>query len=186
MPIVDTLKKLVQKTMETSSQDWGHVERVFYLSTIIAEKEEADVDLCQVGALLHDIGKVIGEPHNLTGRGRAKVLLRGMSYPSKKIDQVLMIIENHSMDSWERLGSLEEKVVWDADKLDRLGAIGVARTFYKRGELGFDFNDFCWFQEDAMLRYERLNTETAKVIGDNRIEFMKTFFETLKEELIQA
>jgi uncharacterized protein len=60
MHIVDTLKKLVKKTMEASSQDWEHVARVYHLSTMIAEKEGADVDLCQVTALLHDNGKVIG------------------------------------------------------------------------------------------------------------------------------
>ncbi len=110
MPIVDTLKKLVKKTMEASSQDWEHVERVYHLSTMIAEKEGADVDLCQVTALLHDIGKVIGEPHNLTGLGRAKALLMGMSYPSQRIEHVLRIVENHSMDNWERLDSLRKRL----------------------------------------------------------------------------
>lgn len=184
MPIVDTLKKLVQKTMEASTtHDWEHVERVFKLSTMIAEKEGADVELCQVGALLHDIGRVIGEPHNLTGRGRAKVLLRGMSYPSKKIDRVMRIIEFHGLDGWEKLESIEEKIVWDADKLDGIGAIGIARAFHMRGEAGLTFHDFTWFKDDTILRYERLNTDTAKKIGEKRIEFMKNFFQTLDEEI---
>jgi uncharacterized protein len=183
MHIVDTLKKLVKKTMEVSSQDWEHVARVYHLSTMIAEKEGADVDLCQVTALLHDNGKVIGEPHNLTGRGRAKVLLRGMSYPSQRIEHVLRIVENHSMDNWERLDSLEEKVVLDADKLDRLGAVGLARAFHMQGEAGLNLTDLTWFQEDIMLRYERLNTETAKEMGKKRIEFMEDFFKTLEEDV---
>ncbi len=183
MPLVDSLQNLVKKTMQASTtHDWEHVERVFRLSTMIAEKEGADVELCQVGALLHDIGRVIGEPHNLTGRGRAKVLLRGMGYPSKKIEKVLRIIETHTMSEWERLESLEEKIIWDADKLDGLGAIGLARAFHMMGETGLLFHDFSWFKDDTMLRFERLNTETAKKIGEQRIEYMKRFFETLEKE----
>ena len=109
---------------------------------MIAEKEGADVELCPVGALLHDIGRVIGEPHNLTGRGMAKVLLRGMSYPSKKIDYVMRIIEYHGLGGLDKLESIEEKVVWDADKLDGIGAIGIARAFHMRGESGLTFHDF--------------------------------------------
>ncbi len=184
MPVVDTLKKLVQKTMEAhTTHDWEHVERVYKLSTIIAEKEGADVELCQVGALLHDIGRVIGEPHNLTGRGRAKVLLRGMSYPSKKIDHVLRIIEHHGFSGRDKLESIEEKVVWDADKLDGIGAIGIARAFHMRGETGLMFHDFTWFKEDTMLRYERLNTDAAKEIGKPRFEYMAHFFEILEKEI---
>ncbi len=173
MPIVDTLKKLVKKTMEASKQDWGHVERVYKLSTVIAEKEDADVDLCQVGAILHDIGKVIGEPHNLTGSGRAKVLLRGMSYQSPRIERVLRIIQNHSYDCWEHLESLEEKIVGDADKLDTFGAIGLTRVSDIQGLNSLDIHDYRLYKEDIMLRYERLNTETAKAIGKKRLEFMK-------------
>ena len=184
MPIVDSLMKLVKKTMQASTtHDWEHVERVFVLSTMIAENEGADVELCQIGALLHDIGRVIGEPHNLTGRGRAKVLLRGMGYPSKKIELVLRIIQTHTMSEWENLESLEEKIIWDADKLDGLGAIGIARAFHMRGEKGMEFHDFSWFQEDTMLRFERLNTDTAKELGMKRIDFMKDFFEKLEKEI---
>ena len=184
MSIVDTLKKLVQKTMEASTtHDWEHLERVYKLSTMIAEKEGADIELCQVGALLHDIGRVIGEPHNLTGRGRAKVLLRGMSYPSKKIDHVMRIIEYHSLGGLDKLESIEEKVVWDADKLDGIGAIGIARAFHMRGDTGLTFRDFTWFKDDTMLRYEGLNTDTAKELGKKRIGYMKVFFETLENEI---
>ena len=184
MSIVDSLKKLVKKTMEASTtHDWEHVERVFHLSTILAEKEGADIELCQVGALLHDIGRVIGEPHNLTGRGRAKVLLRGMRYPSEKIDHVLRIIENHGLAGWDKLESIEEKIIWDADKLDGLGAIGIARAFHMRGETGLTFHDFDWFEEDTMLRYERLNTSTAKIMGEERINYMKDFFKRLRREV---
>ena len=187
MPIVDTLKTIVKRTMQASTtHDWEHVERVYHLSIMIAEKEGADVGLCQMGALLHDIGRVIGEPHNLTGRGRAKVLLRGLSYPEKRIDLVLRIIENHTLGNWEKLGSLEERIVWDADKLDGLGAIGLARAFHMRGETGLQFHDFSWFKDDTMLRYERLNTETAREIGKRRIEFMSEFFKRLEDEIDQA
>ena len=184
MSIVGTLKKLVQKTMEAhTTDDWEHVERVYKLSTMIAEKEGADVELCQVGAILHDLGRVIGEPHNLTGRGRAKVLLRGMSYPSAKIDCVLRIVEHHGLSGGDKLESIEEKIVWDADKLDSIGAIGIARAFHMRGETGLMFHDFTWFKEATIIRFERLNTDTAKEIGKLRIEYMALFFENLKNEI---
>lgn len=185
MSIVETLKNLVQKTMETSSsQDWEHVERVYNLSYLISQQEEADIDLCQVGALLHDIGKVIGEPHNLTGRGRAKVLLRGMRYPSQRIERVLKIIENHSMDNWGLLGSLEEKVVWDADKLDRIGAIGLTRAFYRKGQARMDLHDLSVYKKYVQMSLERLNTKTAKDMAKKRMEFMIYFFDTLEKEFI--
>ena len=73
MPMIDTLKKLVKKTKQASTtHDWELVERMYHLSTMIAEQEGADVVLFQVGANLHDIGRVIREPHILKGRGWAK------------------------------------------------------------------------------------------------------------------
>ncbi len=187
MPVIDSLRNLVRKAMKASTtNDWEHVERVFNHATIIAESENADVELCQVGALLHDIGRVVGEPHNLTGRGRAKVILRGQGYPENRINKVLRIIEVHTMSEWENLKTLEERIIWDADKLDGLGAIGLARVFHMRGENDMRFHDFSWFKEDTVLRYERLNTDTAKGLGKKRIEYMKRFFETLGEEINQG
>ena len=105
---------------------------------------------------------------------------------AKNIEQVLRIIETHSMSEWERLETLEEKIIWDADKLDGLGAIGLARAFHMRGETGLPFHDFSWFKDDTLIRFERLNTDTAKEIGLKRIEFMKDFFEKLEDEITQA
>ncbi|MBT3284277.1 hypothetical protein HN807_06005 [Candidatus Bathyarchaeota archaeon] len=64
-----------------------------------------------------------------------------MSYPEKRIARVLTIIEKHSMSIWEKLGSFEEKDVWDADKVDELGEVGLSRAFYMRGETGLPLYD---------------------------------------------
>jgi len=184
MSIVESVKNIVRESMIASTtHDWEHIERVYILATKIAEKEEADLELVQLGALLHDIGRIVREPHNVTGKAKAREILEGLSYDSKRIDLIENIIENHNLGNWHKLGSMEEKIVWDADKLDGIGAIGVARAFFMGGETGLPFHDFTWFEDDTMLRYSRLNTSAAKEIGKERIEYMSRFFERLNKEI---
>ena len=183
MSIIESVKTIVKESMQASTtHDWGHIERVFTLASMIGEKEEADLEIVKLGALLHDIGRIVGEPHNITGKIKAREILSNLSYDEKKIDIIEKIIENHNLETWSNLGSIEEKIVWDSDKLDGLGAIGIARAFFMRGETGYAFHDFSWFDEDTKLRFTRLNTETAKEIGNDRFGFMQSFFERLKEE----
>ena len=186
MSIVENVREIVENRMEhSSSHDWEHVNRVFLLATRIAEEMEADLEIVQLGALLHDIGRTVGEPHNITGVSKTREILEAFRYDTTRLKEIENIVKNHNMDNWSKLSTIEEKIVWDADKLDGLGAIGIARAFYMRGECGYPFHDFNWFKEDTMFRFDRLNTDAAMKIGYERIKFMKQFFNQLSCELVE-
>ena len=168
---------------ERTTHDYEHTLRVFQTASIFAIQENADLELVQISALLHDIGRSIGEPHNETGAEKAREILETLHYPKEKIEQIEKIVLYHTFSSKDQLTTLEEKIIWDADKLDGLGAIGISRAFYMRGEKSYPFNDFSWFEKDTPRRLTLLNTESAKKVAKQRYDYMKDFFSMLRKEL---
>jgi len=162
---------------------YEHVQRVFQIAIMLAEKEKADLELVQIAALLHDLGEVIGEPHNETGAKKAKEILRELDYPKERCEKVERIIRYHNFANRDKLESLEEKIVWDADKIEGLGATGISRAFHWRGEAGLPLYDLSWFWEQATPRYDLLNTSSAKKLARHRYDYMMKFVSILKEEL---
>lgn len=184
MDFLERIKGIIRDYMEKrTTHDYEHTLRVFQTASIIAIQENADLELVQVSALLHDIGRIIDEPHNETGSEKARELLEALHYPKDRITQIEKIVLYHTFSSKDQLTTLEEKIIWDADKLDGLGAIGISRAFYMRGENNFPFNDFSWFKEDTTLRYTLLNTESAKKVAKQRYNYMKEYFSILRKEI---
>ena len=97
MSIIESVKTIVKESMQaTTTHDWEHIERVYTIASMIGEKEEADMEIVQLGALLHDIGRIVGEPHNITGKIKAREILNNLSYANEKIEKIRKIIENHN------------------------------------------------------------------------------------------
>jgi uncharacterized protein len=182
------VKNIVKQKMvkiQGSAHSYEHVHRVFKIATYIAEKENADVELVQIGALLHDIGRVIGEPHNETGVKLATSILKELNYPQERSEKITKIILHHPLSFKKMLETLEEKIVWDADKIDLLGMIGVARTFHWGGTTNRSFEVVIKFCFDEMKTiYHLLNTQTAKIIAEKRYRVTMQFLSTLEKELI--
>jgi len=189
--------------------DWDHTLRVRGLAMQIAQAEDADLLVVEVAALLHDIGR----PQELADHGQtdhaqlgaemATQLLRQRGdIPQEFIEHVSACIRTHryrARDSRNLPETIEAKVIFDADKLDGIGAIGIARSFHFAGRIGARvhntekeaLSDSSYSREDTAyreylvkLRYvkDRLLTETGRKIALQRHQFMVDFFRQLNEE----
>lgn len=190
-----------------AGHDWFHIERVWKLSKKISEKEGGNFVVIELSALLHDIA----DPkfHNGDESLAIKIsseFLKSIKVEESIINQVLYIIENISFKNREESHqnpSLELQIVQDADRLDAIGAIGIARTFnfggfknnlmyhpdiqpklnmskeeYKKSN-GTTINHF---YEKLLLLKGLMNTETAKKIASERHDFMLKFLDEFYKE----
>ena len=165
-----------------ASHDEGHVKRVVALAEYIARREGADVDVVVKAAELHDIARgENGGNHALKGAEIARKLL---AENPEFAEKVAHCIEAHSFSSGVKPETIEAKVLSDADKLDAMGAVGIARAFIYSGENGRCLEDTLKHFEEKLLRLVNcLYTETAKELGRERHEFMLEFYKRLKKEL---
>ena len=204
--ILEKTRSYVRSTFEneSSGHDWWHIFRVKNLALRIAETEGGNLFLIEMAALLHDLDdwKLIKSEQNL----RVKPWLRKMETSDLISKNILEIIEQVSFKGAEvetKAISLEAKIVQDADRLDAIGAIGIARTFAyggNKGRLIYDpeikpemhksFDAYKkssaptinHFYEKLLLLKDLLNTQTAKKIAESRHRFMEDFLEQFYKE----
>ena len=190
-----------------AGHDWFHIERVWKLSKKIAEKEGGNLEVIELSALLHDIA----DPkfHNGDETLALKIskdFLEEIHVEGELIEQVLFVIKNISFKNRAEAPEnppLELQIVQDADRLDAIGAIGIARTFnfggfknnlmyhpeikpnqgmnkeeYKKSN-GTTINHF---YEKLLLLKDLMNTETAKRIASERHDFMLQFLDEFYKE----
>ncbi len=190
-----------------AGHDWFHIERVWKLSKIIAEKEGGNLEVIELSALLHDIA----DPkfHNGDETLALKIsqnFLEEIHVEGELIEQVLFVIKNISFKNRAEAPEnppLELQIVQDADRLDAIGAIGVARTFNFGGfknnlmyhpeikpNLGMNKEEYKksngttinHFYEKLLLLKDLMNTETAKKIASERHDFMLQFLDEFYKE----
>jgi uncharacterized protein len=180
--------------------DWFHIERVYRNSLLIAQTEDCDEVIVKLGALLHDIAdSKFHDGDESIGPKTARAFLEGESVDEATIAHVLNIIENISFKGGnfeKKFHSKELEIVQDADRLDAIGAIGIARTFnyggFKNRPLydpsiapnlrmtkeeykSSDAPTLNHFYEKLLLLKDKMNTETGKQIAQERHRFMETF-----------
>lgn len=192
---------------EGSGHDWWHVYRVYKNALTINQREQADPLVVSLAALLHDIAD--HKFHNgdtEIGPRVAKEWLENEGIEKQHIDHIGQIIRDMSFKGAEvkdSMGTLEGKIVQDADRLDAIGAIGIARAFAYGGHKGREmhtpgieprahatFEDYKnspssainHFHEKLLLLKDRMNTATAKGIAEKRHAFMLHFLETFMNE----
>jgi len=181
---VENIVKERMSIIKETAHSYDHVERVKRIATLLAEEEGADLELVGLGAILHDIGRAVGEPHNETGARLAKEILREMDYPEEVIDKVAKIVQSHRQSLGYELDTLEEEIVWDADKIDLIGVTGVLRAFHWAGAMKISFNDEVkWFRKSQIEFYDKLKTESAKIFARKRNENMMHILGVLEKEL---
>lgn len=192
---------------EGSGHDWWHVHRVRNSALKLGKGENADLFIVELAALLHDIAdhKFHGGNEDI-GPATAKNLLEKLKVPPAIINHVCEIIRDISFKGAEvdtPMKTIEGKVVQDADRLDALGAIGIARAFayggYKERELynpdikpdsHRSFEDYKkstgptinHFYEKLFLLKERMNTESGKRLAEERHRYMKEFVDRFLSE----
>lgn len=195
---------LMLYTRAGSAHDFDHVLRVLGLAERIGTAEGADLRIVRTAALLHDVARAeaaeSGQCHALLGSQRARDILAGQ--PTEQVEAVAHAIAAHRFRGTIPPETLEAKVVSDADKLDAIGAIGVARAYAVAGRQGSRL----WgvvapeYHESAassprehtpVHEYvfklstlkDRLYTPTARAIAEGRHHFMAQFFERLDREV---
>lgn len=186
--------------------DWWHVERVRNLSRHIAKSEEGDPFVVELGALLHDIAdsKFHGGDEHL-GPAKAADFLRSIGADDNTIDHIGKIIRHISFKGGEEqiYRSKELDIIQDADRLDALGAIGIARTFnyggFKNRELynpqippnmnmtreeykNSTAPTINHFYEKLLLLKDRMNTRTGREMARHRHAFLETFLKEFFSE----
>jgi len=207
--LTDTIAFVKQElTGAEGGHDWWHIHRVYQNTLLLNQTEEVDHTVTLLAALLHDIA----DPkfHNgdeEIGPNTAVAYLESHNVDSNVIKHVELIIRNmsykNSLESGEQFSSPELKVVQDADRLDAIGAIGIARAFnyggYKNRELynpvippKLDMTKEEYkksaaptinhFYEKLLLLKNNMNTETGKRIADQRHQFMEQYLDQFYAE----
>lgn len=160
-----------------------HVKRVLRLAKFIAEKEGADLKILEKAVELHDCVRD-KENHAIESAKLAREILKSQGYSEDFIDAVAHAIESHSFSAGIEPKTLEARVLSDADKLDAIGAIGVARAFMVAGERGRSIEETLKHFEEKLLKLkDLLYTDTARILAKKRHEFLVCFYEEIKREL---
>jgi uncharacterized protein len=188
---------------EYSGHDWFHTLRVFRTATRIAEAEGADVETVQLAALLHDVDDRKLSPETYADKSNARSFLSANNIDESRIDEICRIIGEISFAENCVPSTLEGKCVQDADRLDAIGAIGIARAFAYGGNhnrlmyhpdvkpnLNMSKEEYVnsksttvnHFYEKLFKLTDMMNTETAKSIAREREEYMKGFLAEFFDE----
>ena len=208
--LVDDTIRFVKKQLEAAEggHDWFHIERVYKLALRIAQNE-ADVDILvvQLAALLHDIAdSKFNDGDETIGPRLAREFLSKQQLPTEQLEQVIAIIENISFKGGNQAQtyfSKELAVVQDADRLDAIGAIGIARTFNYGGFKNRALYDpaippdlqlskeaykkskaptLNHFYEKLLRLKDLMHTETARELAAERHQFMEQFLSRFYSE----
>jgi len=173
---------------ESGAHGFDHTLRVVRLCERIGAREGADMAILIPAALFHDIARPLedetGVPHEEEGARMAESYLRSVRYPEECIPGIVHAIRAHRYSSGIARGTLEARVLSDADNLDAMGAVGIARTFMQSGEQGRDIADATGHFHDKLLNLrDRMYTETARKIAEERHAFLVAFLDTLDDEM---
>jgi uncharacterized protein len=197
---------------ETTGHDYWHSWRVWKNTLLIAKKEKADLFVVQLAALLHDIGdwKLHGGDESVAGK-QIRAYLESQKVDSAVIEHVIEIVATLTFkgaNKKDRMRTIEGEIVQDADRLEALGAIGIARSFatgQKFGNMLYDptvkpkihrtveeyrkqytgeapTTTINHFYEKLLLLKDRMNTKTAKKIAAKRHKYMERFLEQFYAE----
>lgn len=175
---------------DSSGHDLAHTLRVCRMAERIALQEGANVPVVKLAALLHDVDDHKLSPNTADTQSRAATFLRQQGVDEKTAQLVLQIISQASFSrNTQPPETLEGKCVQDADRLDAMGAIGIARTFAFGGAHGraiYAPNDpacsIAHFYEKLLLLKDRMNTPTGIAMAGERHQFLQTFLETFLTE----
>lgn len=198
---------LIKSCHFDAAHDLAHTERVVKNAERLVKEEGpgADSEIIKAAAWLHDCVTV---PKDHSDRSKASMLaaekagkfLESIQFPQKKIDDVKHAIEAHSFSAGIKPQTIEAKIVQDADRLDALGAMGIARCFAVGGQLNRPIynpadpfckteppNDQKWTLDHFYVKLFELpgemNTEAAKREAEKRVEYMKQFLQELEAEI---
>jgi len=212
--IVEETIIFVKETLQNAEggHDWFHIERVFNNTMLIAKEEDVNILVVSLGALLHDIADAkFNDGDETLGPKMAESFLLSLEVPKRIINHVTNIIKYSSFKAGLNDGKMKKKpftskelkVVQDADRLDAIGAIGIARAFNYGGfknralydpsippNLNMSKEEYKksqaptlnHFYEKLLLLKDKMNTETGKRLAEKRHQYMIDFLEQFYQE----
>ena len=206
MNVLDSIKNEIIKIMDNDpAHDFDHVMRVYTNAKKIVKEEKADEKLVLSAALLHDIvsypkSSKHSKFSSIDSAKKSKIILKKYGFSEKEIIIVSDAIKDHSFSQNKVPETLEGKILQDADRLDALGAIGIARVFATSGSLNRSFynidDPFCtkrnpdddlWAVDhffNKLLKLESLmNTRSGKIEAKKRTNVLQEFLKQLKDEI---
>ena len=204
----DFFNKLREKIqpffIKGGSHAFDHTERVYSLALKLANNKKVDLDVIKAAALLHDISRLKEENkeiecHAEHGSKMARDILNELMFPKDKIEEVVYAIKVHRHSKRIKAETKEAEILQDADRLDALGAITIARMFSTGGELNhpiynpkIPINDNSsnfytstihgFYTKILKITPETFNTKEAKEIAKGRYEFVEKFLEEFFKE----
>lgn len=200
--IINKIKAEIEEkfTNESSGHDWWHIYRVWQLAKKLASTEKCDLFVVELAALLHDVADwKFNNGDDKAGGLEARRILREFEIDDEIIGKVVDIVDHISYKGAgvkTEMQSVEGMIVQDADRLDAIGAIGIARTFAYGGHKGRPIYDpnikpllhnsfeeyksnvaptINHFYEKLLLLKDRMNTETGKELANQRHWFIETY-----------
>jgi len=209
MSIIDKSILFVKEKLENAEggHDWFHIERVYKNAILIARNEDCDLTVVKLAALLHDIAdSKFHDGDETIGPKIAREFLEKENVTEEIVQHVINIIENISFKGGnfqKKFHSKELEIVQDADRLDAIGAIGIARTFNYGGfknrplynpaiapKLNMNKEEYKnsesptlnHFYEKLLLLKDKMNTETGKKIALERHKYMENFLSQFYSE----
>ncbi len=205
--VVDDALAFVQDVFrdDCSGHDYFHTLRVYKMAVKLAEQEQADLTIVRLAALLHDVDDVKLSPETCANQGRAAGFLRAHGVSEDRIKTICDIIGEVSFRGSDSVTpeTVEGKCVQDADRLDALGAVGIARAFAYGGSRhrvmhdpevkpaetmnGEQYQSHCattvnHFYEKLFLLKDLMNTGTAKKIAEQREGYMRRYLAEFMRE----
>ena len=206
MPTIEQARQWYQDS--DAVHDFDHVLRVYRMAETLAQQEGADLEIVRAAALLHDAESASGSDelriaHHEAAASFAGKVLKKEGWQADRIKAVQDCILTHRFRDNRQPNTLEAKVLFDADKLDAIGAIGVARalayavldgqplfaepstTFHQalKTEKGEPYTAYHEYLFKLSRLKDRMQTESGKTMAQARHDFMQEFFEQLKEEV---
>jgi len=206
MTVLDLIKTDIKKIMHNdTAHDFDHIMRVYKNAQQIIKKEKANEKLVLSAVLLHDIvsfpkSDKCSKNSSIESAKKAKIILKKYDFTLDEITIVCDAISEHSFSQKKIPKTIEGKILQDADRLDALGAIGIARVFATGGSLRRSFynldDPFCkkripddktWTLDhffEKLLKLEFLmNTKSGKIEAKKRTKILKDFLKQLKHEI---
>lgn len=201
--VFEEIARKSEEFFRLSHHDKSHVKRVYNLALRIAKEEGADMDVIKAAVLLHDVARALEdegkiEDHAVESAQIARKVLKEVNFPEEKIAEVLQCIAMHRFKKGMKAESLEARILQDADRLDIIGAIGVARVFTRGGWSNQPIHDptippkekydgksltaINHIYEKNLKVKDTINTRTAKRIAKERHRFVEQFLHRLLKE----
>lgn len=187
--VEERVRSLVGRERQSVAHRMDHLERVARNASAIAESyPEADAEILFLAVLLHDVDQPFDDKANHVARSAAAAdrILTEIAYPRPRIERVLALIREHSTEHIDQVrpSTIEAQILFDADKLDGLGPLGILRVFALSAQLGRSHADTIpWYRMKIAAALPNMQPPEGRMMADRKLMLVERFLSELEAEL---